>query len=105
MKTPTRKVRGSSTGRPIMVLLDVLGKRWSLRILWELREERLTFRALQKRCDGVSPTSLNQRLKELRELKLIDHTEAGFGYTPHGKELGKQLLTLNRWAEGWSKAL
>ena len=30
-------VRGSRTGRPIMALLDLLGRRWTLRILWELR--------------------------------------------------------------------
>ena len=29
-------VRGSRTGRRIMALLDLLGRRWTLRILWEL---------------------------------------------------------------------
>ena len=37
-----RSVRGSRTGRPIMALLDLLGRRWSLRIIWELREASLT---------------------------------------------------------------
>ncbi len=100
MKT---KARGSKTGRPIMRLLDILGKRWSLRILWELRSGRMRFRELRKYCDDVSPTSLNQRLKELRELNLIDHNEDGFGYTKWGKELGEQLLTLNDWSVGWDK--
>ena len=50
------RVRGSSTGRPIMVLLDLLGRRWSLRILWELREAPLTSRALRSACDEASPT-------------------------------------------------
>jgi DNA-binding HxlR family transcriptional regulator len=98
-----KPVRGSRTGRPIMRLLDVLGRRWALRILWELRDERLTFRELRSRCDEVSPTSLNQRLKELRELKLIDHDDAGFGYTPWGRELGEQLLTLSEWASRWDR--
>ena len=35
---PGRRVRGSATGRPIMALLDLLGRRMTLRILWELRE-------------------------------------------------------------------
>ncbi|MFK8047516.1 MAG: winged helix-turn-helix transcriptional regulator [Halioglobus sp.] len=98
-----KKVRGSKTGRPIMRLLDILGRRWSLRILWELRAERLTFRELRTQCDDMSPTSLNQRLKELRELNLIDHDEEGFGYTTWGKELGEQLMTLNNWSVGWDK--
>ena len=89
--------------RPIMRLLDALGKRWSLRILWELRGGRLTFRELQARCNDVSPTSLNNRLKELRALKLADSAADGYGYTPWGEELGTQLLALNHWADGWSE--
>jgi DNA-binding HxlR family transcriptional regulator len=101
----TGPVRGSTTGRPIMRLLDVLGRRWSLRILWELRDERLTFRELRERCDDVSPTSLNRRLRELRDLELIDHDDAGFGYTRWGRELGEQLLTLNEWSGRWARSL
>ncbi len=87
-----------------MVLLDVLGQRWALRILWELRDQRLTFRELQKRCDDVSPTSLNARLKQLRALNLVDHTTDGFGYTQWGKELGAQLHELHNWSERWGAA-
>jgi hypothetical protein len=43
---PGKPVRGSQTGRPIMTLLDLLGRRWTLRILWELREETIGFRVL-----------------------------------------------------------
>ncbi len=100
-----KNVRGSKSGRPIMVLLDILGRRWSLRIMWELRDERLTFRQLRKRCDDVSPTSLNLRLKELRDLHLLDHDENGFGYTKWGQELGDQLLVLNRWSQKWADVL
>ena len=48
-----RGVRGSKSGRPIMVLLDLLGRRWTLRILWELREGALTSRALREACDAL----------------------------------------------------
>lgn len=103
MKTSKDSVRGSETGRPIMRLLDVLGRRWSLRVLWELREAHLTFRELRQRCDEVSPTSLNTRLKELRELQLIELTDAGYGYTRWGKELGEHLLPLNEWSTRWDR--
>jgi len=49
-----------------MALLDFLGRRWVLRILWELREETLGFRVLQGRCDNLSPTILSRRLNEMR---------------------------------------
>ncbi len=68
----TRSVRGSRTGRPIMTLLDLLGRRWSLRILWELRGEPLTSRALRTACDEASPTVLQARLTELREAGFVE---------------------------------
>src|ERR1700693_3738470 len=72
-KTPRKRgVRGSRSGRPIMALLDLLGRRWALRILWELRQGALTFRALQERCDAMSPSVLSQRLMELRAAGIVE---------------------------------
>jgi DNA-binding HxlR family transcriptional regulator len=102
-KTPGTKVRGSQTGRPIMVLLDVLGQRWTLRVLWELGDTRATFRALRLKCDDVSPTLLNKRLKQLRELGLVDLDDAGYGLTGQGRELASQLVGLDVWATSWAK--
>ena len=93
-------VRGSRTGRPVMVVLDVLGRRWSLRILWELREGPLSFRALRAACDDVSPSSLNRRLAELRELGVVEaREEVGYALTPAGGELTFIMYRLHRWAE------
>jgi len=104
-RTPGKPVRGSATGRPVMVLLDVLGQRWTLRILWELRDGPQNFRELQARCDGVSPTMLNARLKELRSLGLIVHGDGGYRYTEDGAELGEKLIGLTEWADVWAKRL
>ena len=101
MKKAKKPVRGSKSGRPIMRLIDLLGKRWTLRVLWELRDQRLTFRELRERCDDVSPTSLNNRLKELRELNLVVHSDSGYEYTQSGKELGEHLMQLSRWSGKW----
>ena len=102
---PGRPVRGSKTGRPIMALLDLLGRRWALRIIWELRETRLTFRALRDACGGMSPTVLNQRLKELRENHLVDLVESdGYGLTPLGHELRQALRPLVEWSDRWARA-
>ena len=46
-----------------MALLDLLGRRWTLRILWELRDAALTSRALRTACDEASPTVLQARLR------------------------------------------
>ena len=101
-----RAVRGSRTGRPIMVLLDLLGRRWSLRILWELRGEPLTSRALRAACDEASPTVLQARLSELREAGFVELLPAGgYGLTELGRELQETALPLYRFAERWSKTL
>lgn len=95
-------VRGSRTGRPVMVALDLLGRRAALRILWELRGEPLTFRALQE-AGGTNPSLLNTRLRELREAGLVDHEEGGYRLTPQGRKLHAALQPLDTWAQGWAK--
>ncbi len=97
-------VRGSRTGRPIMALLDLLGRRWSLRILWELRDAPLTSRGLRAACDEASPTVLQARLAELREAGFVELVPAG-GYhlTGLGRELLETFLPLHRFADRWSK--
>ena len=104
-KLPGTPVRGSRTGRPIMVLLDVLGQRWTLRLLWELGQAGATFRTLRSRCDDVSPTLLNRRLKDLRELGLVDLGSEGYRLTDPGMTLARELSALDRWANQWADML
>ena len=103
--TPKKQaVRGSRSGRPIMALLDLLGRRWTLRIVWELRDAPLTSRALRTACDDASPTIVQARLTELRDAGLVK-LEQGDGYrlTALGRELEQTFLPLNRFAERWGK--
>src|SRR5690349_16218570 len=96
-----RPVRGSRTGRPIMVALDLMGRRSALRILWELREGRaMTFRALQEAA-ATNPALLNTRLGELREARLVAHEGEGYLLTAPGKELLAALRPLTEWAKRW----
>ncbi|KAB2912409.1 MAG: helix-turn-helix transcriptional regulator [Hyphomicrobiaceae bacterium] len=99
---PRRRVRGSSTGRPIMVLLDLLGRRMTLRILWELRDRPLTFRALQEAAQ-TNPSVLNVRLAELREAQLVGHGVEGYALTAQGRDLLQTFLPLHAWAENWAR--
>lgn len=105
MQTPRsgRRARGSRTGRPIMVALDLLGRRWALRVLWELRAGPLTFRAIQEACEQVSPTVLNTRLRELRENGLIEKTDHGYALNSDGESLRKSLMPLYEWSVEWGR--
>ncbi len=100
-----KRVRGSRTGRPIMVLLDLLGRRWTLRIVWELRDRPRRFRDLQDSI-GASPTIINARLTELREAKLVElDPDSGYRLTALGEELLRLFLPLHVWSEKWAKNL
>lgn len=88
-----------------MVLLDLLGRRWTLRLVWELRDQPRRFRALQEAI-GASPTIVNERLRELRTAKLVELDEAsGYRLTPLGAELLALCLPLHTWSEKWAQQL
>jgi DNA-binding HxlR family transcriptional regulator len=87
-----------------MTALDLLGRRWTLRVLWELRGEPLTFRGLRARCDAMSPSVLNQRLAELRESGLVEtDPEGGYRLAGAGRDLLRALAPLQAWATRWAR--
>ncbi|MET0350637.1 MAG: helix-turn-helix domain-containing protein [Rhizobacter sp.] len=81
--------------------MDILQRRWTLRLLWELKAAPLTFRALQAQCGEVSPSVLNQRLAELRDAGLVERGEGGYALTPMGVELTAAFSPLTAWAVRW----
>lgn len=88
-----------------MVLLDLLGRRKTLRILWDLSQASgpLKFRELQQAAD-TNPTVLNARLKELKEGRLVAHDRAGYALTPEGRSLLGLIRPLHTWADDWSSS-
>jgi DNA-binding HxlR family transcriptional regulator len=88
-----------------MALLDLLGRRWTLRVLWELREPAGSFRELQARCDGMSSSVLTQRLAELRDAGAVCVGTDGGGYelTTEGARLLEALEPLDAWAKRWAR--
>ncbi len=107
MKTPLpkTKVRGSNSGVALMAVFDLLGRKWNMRILWELNREALSFRAIQDKCDGMSPSVLNDRIKQLVEAKLIYSSPTGYQITPLGQSLMQTLDPLRDWAAEWELEL
>lgn len=99
---PGSPVRGSRSGRPIMAALDLLGRRWTLRLIWELRNGALSFRPLQDAC-GISPSVLNTRIGELREAGIVTLGDSGYTLTPEGLSLIDSLQPLSAWADRWAK--
>ena len=86
-----------------MALLDLLGRRWALRILWELRAGPLNFRDLRAACGDISPAVLAERVAELREAGILASGDDGYHTTAHGTSLLHALAPLNAWAAAWAR--
>lgn len=99
---PGRPVRGSTTGRPLMAALDLLGRRWALRVLWELREGPVGARPLLERCAGLSSSVLYERLRNLQDARLVQRDGQRWALTPLGTELGAALAPLDAWSHRWA---
>lgn len=102
MATTARAV----TGAPVSALFELLGRRWALRLMWELRGgDSLGFRELQSRCE-MSPSVLSQRLVDLRGAKLVETDKAGdYRLTKDGLTLLESLAPLEPFAKRWYRKL
>lgn len=99
---PGKKVRGSYSGSPINAVFDLLGRRWALGIVWNLKEGPMTFRELQNICGSISPSILNSRIKDLREADILERTLEGYQLTERGKALRKTLVPIGKWSITWA---
>lgn len=101
---PGKPVKGSESGRPIMAALNLLSRRWVLRIIWELRDGPCGFREMQARCNQLSPTTLSTRLSELKEAGIVIQDAQGvWELTALGKSLRPVLKELVRWSDSWAE--
>jgi DNA-binding HxlR family transcriptional regulator len=84
-------------------LLGLLESRYAIRVLWALRDGHAqTFRLLQDSVGGITPNTLNTRIKELRDAGLVVHDTGGYVVTPQGAELLKRLAELPAFASKWA---
>jgi len=87
----------------MMALLDLIGRRWALRVVWELREGDATFRDLAHRCDDVSSSVLRDRLRELTVAGIVERGDGGYRLTAEGRELMELLRPLGQWSQRWAR--
>jgi DNA-binding HxlR family transcriptional regulator len=89
-----------------MAVLDLLGRRWALRVIWELRDAPSpNFRELQRRCGGVSSSVLAARLRELTDAGVVTRAADGYLLTSTGRDLLERLRPLEEWASQWTTRL
>jgi DNA-binding HxlR family transcriptional regulator len=95
--------RVSATARPLAELFDLLGRRWTLRIIWELRDRTLSFNDLRRAVGGMSQSVLVTRLTDLFGAGLVADVPGGYQLTASGRSLVKELDPLAGWAQDWNQ--
>lgn len=89
-----------------MAAFDLLGRRWAILVLWELRDNPVGFRDLRRALNDVSSSVLSTRLRELSEVELVATTDDGkYVLTSIGKELLYALSPLKLWSFNWAQHL
>ncbi|WP_137919714.1 helix-turn-helix domain-containing protein [Hydrogenophaga sp. 2FB] len=87
----------------VMQLFDLLESRYAMRVIWALSDGHpQTFRLLQDSVGGVTPNTLNTRIKELRAALLVEHGGQGYRLTPLGADLARRLVEVQHFAGKWS---
>lgn len=82
-------------------VIELMGRKWTMRIVWELRNGPMTFRDLQRASGGISPTVLNARIHDLDVHGLLERSEKGYCLSPLGEELLVVYKPLGQWAKKW----
>src|SRR3989338_3995094 len=96
----------SKENAAINQLFERLECRYALRVLWALKDGHpQTFRLLQDSVGGVTPNTLNTRLKELRAAHLVDHGGDGYRLTSQGADLARRMTDVQQFASKWSHQL
>jgi len=100
---------GAKDNTAVIQLFDLLESRYAMRVIWALSDGHpQTFRLLQDSVGGVTPNTLNTRLKQLRAARLVEHGRDGYRLTSQGADLARRMtdvqLFANRWAQQLARA-
>lgn len=104
--TKRRLVDGVIEACPIRDILDRIGDRWSLLVLWSLSLGTLRFTALKREIGDISQRMLSQTLRRLEQDGFISRRvhptippRVDYTLTPLGRSFLKPLDKLIQWAD------
>ena len=93
----------SKENAAVSQLLSLLESRYAIRVMWALKDGHpQTFRLLQDSVGGITPNTLNTRIKELRQAGLMEHGDDGYMVTASGADLLKRIGELSAFASRWA---
>jgi DNA-binding HxlR family transcriptional regulator len=72
-------------------------------VVWQLQNGPFTFRELQEKCESISPSLLNSRIKELKKADIVERTLDGYQLTKRGNSLIRLIRPFGEWSRKWQK--
>ena len=107
METAMERQAGTCLGPcPIERGMRIIGGKWKGSILWHLKDGPVRFNELSRQLGGASRKMVNQRLKEMEELGLLERhvlSDRPIAVTYAITDLGRSTLgileTLKNWTE------
>lgn len=90
---------------PVELYIDVLGNKWKILIIWNLRNGALRYSDLQKKTHDVNSKTLTTHLRELENLKIISRVvfpevppRVEYSLTEYGKALLPVFDAIRVWS-------
>jgi DNA-binding HxlR family transcriptional regulator len=100
--------RGRQQAEPVADALDIVGERWTLRVLCELGSGVTRFEEIQFNT-GAPRSTLSLRLRKLEDYLLIERRRYRehppryeYFLTPAGEDLRPVLRSLRQWGERYA---
>ena len=91
---------------PIRQVINIVGDKWTLPVLYILKDETKRYSEIQRQIPGVSKKMLTQTLRRLESDKIVKRTvypvvppKTEYNLTVFGHKLIEPLTVLANWAE------
>ncbi len=109
---PAFELRGRRYNNPVELVLEVLGGKWKMPILWRLKERAWRFAELRRDLGRITDKMLAQQLRELeRDGLLTRHVErvvpphVEYAITALGRSAVPAIDGLRTWGTALKRAL
>lgn len=91
---------------PVLYALNIIGGKWRLPILWNLKDGGLRYNQLKRKLNGITNIMLTRSLQDLEEYGLanrVQHSEipphVEYFLTENSKKILPVLLLIQEWGK------
>ena len=86
------------------IVVDIIGRRWNLLIIWQLKSRTMRFSELQSRMYGINSKTITKHLRDLEKNSIITRTvypevppRVEYALTDRGKAILPIINAMIEW--------